>query len=190
MRKLISTLLVGLVCFAFAGCNSNQKKDKEVVQDLKKTTDDQPTVDTTPQTYFITGPEGWKQSDSMVAGAKQTKITSPSDGGGDRFAENINVRTEAARGYSAASYADANFETLKTQMPGVVIEDQGATTIDGVPAHCYIYSLQYSGLDIKDIGWFLLKNDIAYVITCTALKLSFDRFEAKFRACANTFKIK
>ena len=190
MKKLISIALAGFICIASAGCNSNQKKDKEVVQEVKKPVDDQPVVDTVPPTYSITAPEGWIKTDSTFKGTVHTKIASPDDGPNDRFKENINVNSESAKGYDAKSYAEANFTSLKNEVPDVVITDLGATTIGDIPAECYNYSFNYRGVDIKDIAWYLVKNDIGYVITATAIKSTYDKFEAKFRACANTFIIK
>ena len=190
MKKIIPIALIGFVCIAFSACNSNQKKDKEVVQDAKKTGDEKPIVSEEPQTYSITAPEGWTKKDSVFDGTVHTKIMSPDDGPNDRFKENMNVNSESAMGYTAKTYAEGSFIKLRAEVPEVVITDLGATTIGDIPAECYNYSFNYKGVDIKDIAWYLVKNDIGYVITCTAIKSTFNRFEPKFRACANTFIIK
>ena len=192
MKKIIATMLVGSVCIAFTACNS-QKKDKEAAvtaQDVKKPADDKPVANDDPQTYYITAPEGWTQVDSMVEGRKHTKIGSPSDGPGDKFKENMNVNTEAAVGYDTKSYSDANIATIRKEIPGVEVEDLGQTMLGDNQAECYTYTFDYSGIQLKDIAWYIAKNDVGYVITCTALKTTFDKFEPQFKACASTFKIK
>ncbi len=189
MKRIVSTMLIATACITFVACN-NQKKDKEVSPDTKKMADDKPAVSDGPQTYYITGPEGWVQEDSMVAGRKHTKIGSPSDGPGDKFKENMNVNSESAPGYSSKQYGEANIATIKNQIPGVVVEDLGESMINGIAAECYTYEFDYQGVQLKDIAWYLAKDDVGYVITSTALRSTFDKYLPTFKACANTFKLK
>jgi len=187
---MIATMLLGSVCIGFLACNNSDKKAKETVKEEKKLADDKPVVSDAAQTYYITGPEGWLQEDSMINGRKHTKIGSPSDGAGDKFKENMNVNCEAAVGYDTKRYADANIATIKKEIPGVEIEDLGEVTIGDNQAQCFTYTFSYSGYDLKDIAWYLAKNDVGYVITSTALKSTYEKFLPKFKATANTFTIK
>jgi hypothetical protein len=102
----------------------------------------------------------------------------------------MNVNCEAATGYDSKRYADANIATIKKEIPGVQVEDLGESTINGVAAECYTYQFDYSGIQLKDIAWYLAKNDVGYVITSTALASTFDKYLPTFKTCANTFTIK
>ncbi len=182
-------MLVGSMCIAFAA-RTNQKKNIGLIREMKTPSEGRSAIDTVPQTYFITAPEGWTQKDELVAGVKHTQINSPDDGPGDDFTENINVNAEAAKGYDSKTYAEANLGEIRKGVPGVEITDLGESMIGDLHAECYIYSFTYSGRDLKDLAWYVAKNDVGYVITCTALKSTFDRFESKFKTCASSFEIK
>ena len=182
-------MLVACAFFSFTGCNNNQKKDKEVTTDTKKTVEDHPVDHVLPGTYSISAPDGWTKKDTVISGVKRTSIKSPDDGSEDRFKENVNVNSEEAKGYDAKSYAEANRTTMINQFPGMEFLSEGETMIGNLPAKWYIYSFNYSGYELQNIAYFIVKNDIGYVITCTALKTTFDRFQADFKTCANSFRI-
>lgn len=189
MKKLIPTMLVAIACIAFSDCNNSPKKEKEVIPDTKKVVEDKPVADAISGTYSISAPDGWKKKDTLVAGVKRTSITSPDDGSNDRFKENVNVNTEEAKDYDLKAYAEANRANMVNQFTGMEFLSEGETTIGDMPSKWYIYSFDYSGYQLKNTAYFFVYNDRGYVITCTALKTTFDRFQSDFKTCVNSFKI-
>ena len=83
MKKIFAVLSIALCCIIFTACNSNQKKDKDAIPDIKKTVEDNPGANKGAGTYSISGPAGWEKLDTIISGAKVTTLKSPPDGPGD-----------------------------------------------------------------------------------------------------------
>ena len=196
MKKTIALLLILSAGILFTACKDS-KKDKDIktetgkdeMPDMKKLVDDHPGLNAGTGTFSISAPEGWTQKDTSISGAKLTTISSPSDGSMDKFRENVNVTTENAHGYDLSAYVDANRSTMEKQISSINFVDQGDAKIGDQPAKWIVYGFNYSGYDLKNTAYFVVKNDIGYVITCTALKSTFDRFQTGFKTCVNSFKV-
>ncbi len=187
MKKFIIPVMVA--CIAFSGCKSNAKKDKEDLTDLKKIVKDHPGLNAGVGTYSISAPEGWMQKDTIMSGLKLTMIKSPIDGKDDMFRENVTVTTEDAKGFDLKDYTEANRKTMSSQMTGVEFLTKGETTIGSLPAKWFLYKFDYSGYMLKNTVYFMVKNDIGYVITCTALESNFEKFQTGFKTCVNSFTV-
>jgi hypothetical protein len=187
MKKIIPAIL--FACIAFYGCNSNQKKDKSDLSDIKKVVEDHPGLNAGTGTYSITAPEGWTKKDTVMSGLSLTAITSPIEGSNDNFMENINVVTEKAKGYDLDAYTEANQKNMVIQTSGFETLDKGETTIGGMPAKWILYNCSYSGYSLKNTVYFIVKNGIGYVITCTSTKAKFDKYQTEFKSCVNSFTI-
>jgi hypothetical protein len=190
MKKILIPVL--LVCIAFAGCNSNQKKEKEkdALADINKLVSEHPGLNAGVGTYSITAPTGWEKMDTVMSGVTFTFIKSPLEGKNDRFRENINVTTENAKGYDLEAYVASNLKSMNAQMPGFVMGDKGETTIGGMPARWFVYNMSYSGYDLKNTVYMIVKNETGYVLTCSSLGSTFDKFQADFKTCVYSFIIK
>ncbi len=182
-------MLVAFACIAFSGCKNSSKKDKDNSTDSIKKTDDHSNVTVIPGTYSISAPDGWIKKDTMVSGEKLTTLTSKLEGAGDNFKENVNVNTGQAPGFDLNAFVEANRTNLLKEIPGVEIVTEGETTISGMPAKWIVYSFSSSGYDLKNTAYMILKNDVGYVITCTALKTTFDKYQQDFKTCVNSFTI-
>lgn len=192
MKKLIAPILVAFACFAFSACNNSTKKDKEAtttLPDIKKVVDEHPGVNAGSGTFSITAPDGWSKKDTIISGAKLTTISSPDDGNGDKFKENVNVVTESAKGYDLKAYVTSNRTSMSGQIASIQFLSDIEGTVGSEPAEVLLYSFNYSGYDLKNTAYFIVKNDIGYVITCTALKTTFDRFQKDFKTIVDSFKI-
>jgi hypothetical protein len=189
MKKYFIPATVVIIITLFASCQGNQKNKKEPISDPKAYVKDNPGVNAGVGTYSIDAPENWIKKDTNMSGAKFTTITSPLEGTGDNFRENVNVITEAAKGYDHNEYADANLKSMKIQMPEVNVISQEEIQIGGLQAKAIVYSVVYGEYDLQNTVYFLTKNDIGYVITCTAIKSKFSKFQPEFKTCVNSFII-
>lgn len=183
-------LALGFFCFVFVACQSNQKKDKNPETDLRKMIEQAPGINKGSGTYTIQAPDGWTEGDTTVSGAKLTTIKSPSDGPEDNFMENITVVTEDSKGYDLNSYTSTNRKNMNTQLENLNFLSEENLTIGSVAAKAVVYSFSYSGFALKNTAYFLVKDNIGYVITCTAQSKTFDQFQPAFKKCVNSFLIK
>lgn len=170
-------------------CQAKKKKENDLMSSVKEYAKDHPGINAGAGTYSITAPDNWIKKDTVMEGTKLTTITSPLEGPGDDFRENVNIITEAAKGYSYKEYAAVNLKTIKRQMPDVNIISEEELKIGDEPAKAIVYSFQYGRYDLKNTAYFVARNDIGYVITCTAVIKKFDKFQTDFLTCVNSFKI-
>lgn len=186
--KSITILPAMLIFFVFIGCKSKSNKNPDVA-DLKEMKKQYPGINAGSGTYSISGPEGWDKSDTTISDIKVTTLISPEEGSNDIFRENVNVVTENAKDLDLAEYEKANRHTMKRQMPAMEIIRDGETVIGNTPARWITYSFNYSGYPLRNTVYFLVKNHIGYTITCSALNNEFDKYQASFKACVNSFTI-
>jgi hypothetical protein len=159
------------------------------MQDKKQDALEYPGLNAGTGTYSITAPEGWEKQDTTISGTKLTSITSPLENPFDDFSENVNVVTEDTKSLDLEAYTNANKSNLKTQLQESEIIDMFKTMIDGYPANAIVYSFKYGKYDLKNTAYLLTSNGIGYVITCSAIKNKFDKFQPEFQTCVNSFSI-
>jgi hypothetical protein len=190
MKKWIPTMLVVFACIAVSSCKSNQKKGNDsVATDTAKMAEDHADNNAGSGGYSIMAPAGWEKKDTTISDSPFTTIKSPLEGDNDNFRENLTVTTENTQGADLTAYVDLSRANLLKQYPSAEILTDGETTINGVPAKWLVYSFNYSGYDLKNTVYIMVKNGMSYVVTCTALKNTFDKYQADFKTCVNSFKI-
>lgn len=190
MERSKILLVIMIPVLSFMACKSNAKKEKSAFSDIKTFIEDHPGLQKGNNTYTISTPDGWKRKDTMISGVQIARIESPLDGPGDTFRENITIVTEDASHMDLKEYIAANRKSMETQMPAVKFLTEENITIGVEPAIAMNISLPYSGYDIRNTEYFLVKNNIGYVITCTATSTTFNTYQPTFIKCVNTFSIK
>ena len=189
MKKSLTLIPVVFFCIVFSACNSSDKKDKVVTPEVKKLIEE-PKKDTKPtEPYTITTPQGWEKKDTVSSGTRLFTLRSPLETSSDDFRENITIVSEEARGYDVKSYTAANRSTMETQLPGVNFLSDEETTIGDMPAQALVYTFKYANYNLKNTAYFIVKNDMGYVLTCTAVNAKFDKFQPQFKAAVNSFVI-
>ena len=189
MKKLLIVIPVAVLCIVFSACNSSDKKDKAVTPEVKKTTEE-PKADTKPtEPYSITTPQGWEKKDTVSEGTRLITLRSPKETAGDDFRENITIVSEEARNYDVKSYTAANRSTMAAQLPGVNFISDEEITIGDVPAEALVYTFMYKTYNLKNTAYFIVKNNVGYVLTCTAVNTKFDKFQPQFKAAVNSFVV-
>jgi hypothetical protein len=99
------------------------------------------------------------------------------------------VITEDPRNYGLDEYVAANKTNLKAQITDAQILEEKDATIGDKPGKALVYTFAYGNYHLKNTAYILVNNGKGYVITCSALETSFDRFQSKFREILSSFRI-
>jgi hypothetical protein len=140
-------------------------------------------------TYTIDAIDGWEKKDTSIRGLKLTRILSPFENKEDKLRENVNVTTEKAKHHNLDEYVSKNMEDLQKQLKTVRIIDQGNQTVGGEPAKWFKYYVSVGVHNLENKAFFIVKNDIGFVITFTSAQGNFAKYESRFNTILNTFKI-
>jgi hypothetical protein len=187
MKKYLCILAVAALMVA---CKQQPKKiSGDSDNDMKELVDKYKGLNAGTGTFSIEAPTGWTKADTSISGLQAVFLTSEQESSSDGFLENINVVTEKATGYTTGQYFEGNLKAMSTQMPGFEKISSGDAEINGLPAKTLVYSHSYTGKPV-DVGcYFFVKNDIGYVVTCTAEKGDYNKWKPKFDVVVNTFKV-
>ncbi|MCK5236668.1 MAG: hypothetical protein KAR06_06750, partial [Deltaproteobacteria bacterium] len=78
---------------------------------------------------------------------------------------------------------------LKAYLAGFKVHKKGTAIIDGATAHWLIYSFALDDFKVKGKDFMLTKNEVGYVVTCSASPKTFGKYEGVFDRVAATFKV-
>jgi hypothetical protein len=118
------------------------------------------------------------------------EAVSPWDGDQDEFAEHISVDVEDIPG--GTDLDDYHAETVEAQaqaIPGFYVEEEGRTTIGGVPARYVIFGFESEGYHMTAIGYTVVKNGRGYLIAGLAEARTFVLYRDVFEKTAASFRI-
>lgn len=94
---------------------------------------------------------------------------------------NININKDNIGSYSVSDYKKASMDMIKEVLKVNVIKSKD---------NYWIYEINAEGLKIKQIQYFFVKNNIGYVLTCTASAEHFDKNMSSFQKSADSLTIK
>lgn len=175
--RAFRALAVGVLAALLAGGCSGEKKPREAGRHYDDDKD-----------FSIRFPSDW-ETQTGDAGVEVMSL-SPLDGAGDSFRENVNVVTERLPSrMSLKAYGDASVKNLQKMLSNCSVEEHTTTRIGGEEAGRIVYMHRMQGYDIKVLAYYLVDGRQACVITSTATKQSYARFEAQFEAIAKTFRL-
>lgn len=187
MKKILLIIATGI---CFSACQQKSKKTSgNFEKDIKELAAKNPGINAGDGSFTIDAAEGWTRQDTVISGVRLVFLKAPVEGSSDIFMENINVVTEQAKGYSLDNYFEANVTRIKEQMPGFVKINSGNVTVNGVEGQYIAYSHEYFNTPTDVESYFFVKNDIGYVITCSAQKGRLAKWKASFDKMVNTFSI-
>jgi len=191
MKKFFVSTAIAVACFSFTSCQDNDKdkSKKESKTEMKDSVKVPAPANTGKTAYSISAPDGWVKKDTTISGARLTTITSPLENAGDDFMENVNVATEPAQGYDYKGYAIANRNSMKSQMSDMNFLSEEELKIGDMPAMAIVYAFKYGNYNLKNTAYFVVKNDVGYVITCTAVNTKFQKYQPQFKTCVNSFRV-
>ncbi len=186
MKKIIAGLL--LFTIVSSSCKFQSKDDKKIDKNLDQLKNN-PNINVGDGTYSITPLEGWDKKDTLMRGVKFTFIYAPDNKKEGLFSPNMNILSEKLpSSYSLDEYIAVSKKNMKLQLNDVEEKGDGEEMIDGTNAKWSIYKHTYSGINIDVLVYFILKENIAYVISCSTLSGKMPKLEQDFRTIVRSFK--
>ena len=140
--------------------------------------------------FSIQYPTNWNIEDT--AGTQAIFVAkAPLTSDSDIFAENVNIITQNLKGMGITldQYVEFNEGQLGS-IPNSKMFSSTRETRDGRQYHTLVFRGTMSGLDLKVIQVYAIKNEIAYVVTFTTVENEFDRLKKIGAEILKTFKLK
>ncbi|GGG50943.1 hypothetical protein [Bizionia arctica] len=168
----IKLLLISLIIFQFASCQSNKKSN---IKEINK------------NGYIISYPSNLKSDESGKHGSEFLLFTEKTDST-DNFSENINLIIQ-------------NLETLNLDLNKFVEITENQIKANGnlisseriknntSEFQKIIYSVPLNNFDLKFIQYDFVVNNKAYILTFTAKENEFDTYSFEMEKIMKTFKI-
>ena len=136
--------------------------------------------------FSVDNPVGWEQSEFPGV---LVVFLSPLEGAEDTFRQNVNVVVEeGVSGYSAEEYSEAAGENMRKLMTAFQELATGTMTIDGEEVPTRDYSFAQGEYTLRGRQAYVVKDDLAYVLTYTALTGDEDKYAAEGEQIMATFK--
>ena len=107
---------------------------------------------------------------------------SPEEGTSDFFSENINIVIVPADTTDLSEANGRGIELLKRNMAQFTLLDQAVGKIGPHSASWFIHTFSYEGHTLKVLKYTLINGSKMYLLTCTALPETFDRYRPVFES--------
>ncbi len=131
--------------------------------------------------FSISVPSAWQmQEQDMGQGIWGVFAQSQEESSSDPFFENVNIMVVPA---DTANLSEANsrgIDVLKKNMTQFVLLDQAVGKIGQHETAWIVHTFLYEGHTLKVIKFTLLNGPKGYLITCTALPETFEKFRPIF----------
>jgi hypothetical protein len=136
--------------------------------------------------FAIRVPPGWRRVDTSLGNIHAIVLDTASANA--RFRTNVSIVSDSMRGLSPDKYLSGTINSLATYVPRFSLIGQGVRPLAGDSAHWIHYSQDRGGTDMENICYIITHNDVAYIVTCSALKgrlvESYPAFERTIRSFA------
>ena len=110
-------------------------------------------------------------------------LLAPAEGG---FSNNVNVAVQNRPTTLDAYLAQARAEF---KVAGLAMTSERRTKVSGADAALIEYEGTMQGRALKWLALVVVTRDRVYLVTCTATKATFPRYEKAFRACLSSFRL-
>ncbi|MEW6525995.1 MAG: PsbP-related protein [Spirochaetota bacterium] len=137
--------------------------------------------------FSIVFPKYWEIQQQEMGAA--VIALSPEEGSRDDFRENIAITVEEVTDDSTLEkYFELSQKNLKSYSKDYRLMYKNTTWLARKPAMILGFTYTMSGLKLKVLQYYCLNEGKAYVITCTALPHTFDRYEETFLKIVRSFR--
>ncbi|MGB4268371.1 MAG: PsbP-related protein [Spirochaetota bacterium] len=137
--------------------------------------------------FSIAFPEYWEIQQQEMGAA--VVALSPEEGIRDDFRENVAITIEEVSGDSTLEkYFEVSQKNLKSYSKDYRLLYKNNTWLARKPAMILGFTYTMSGLKLKVLQYYCLYKNKVYVITCTALPHSFERYEETFLKIVRSFR--
>lgn len=180
-------LLMATITVVFSACKESKEK---VADPLKKEALDSKSGSESGNSGFsISAPDGWEKSDTSMMGQRIVFIRSAQENANDNFFENVNVIIDKTRGLDEDDYIDRNIEQMTSGLTDFEKEKISTKNINGLEFKSMEYSHVYGGIPLDVEVYFTFEKETVYVITCTAKKGLFSKWEPDFEQIIKSFSL-
>ena len=139
--------------------------------------------------FGITFPEDWQEKRGVMGTA--ILGLSPKENANDIFQENVNVVTDdVPDGMSSSEYVKASLDGMSNMLTDFNVVSNVSTEIGGRKAVALTYSHRMGNYRLKVLAYLITAGSKGYVLTCTALDGSFERYKAQFEDVCKSFRVK
>lgn len=181
--------LIVISIVVFSACKETKSK-KKVTATLKNEASDSKTESEPGNGGFsIAAPAGWEKSDTSMMGQRIVFIRSAPENENDNFFENVNVIIDKTRGLDKDAYLDRNIEMMTSSLTDFEKKKVSTKNINGIEFKSMEYSHVYSGVPLDVEVYFSFVKETVYVITCTAKKGSFSKWDPEFEKIVESFSV-
>jgi hypothetical protein len=179
-----------LTCLFIFACKQKTNTEKSKQDEIKKILKSSPNLNQGDGSYQIDAPDGWEKKENRENGIHSTIIFSPLENAADNFKDNVNVVTEKVPSqYDLDAYVNTSLANIGKYLTAFREINRSETTVNGIPARVINYNHNMQGYTFDVMVYLLLKNNIAYIITCSTKKGDMEKYRTDFQSIANSFKI-
>lgn len=169
----IKFLLISLIIFQFASCQSNKKSN---IKEINK------------NGYTISYPSDLKLDESGKLGSEFLLYIEKADST-DNFTHNINLIIQNLESLNLDLNKFVEITENQIKANGNLISSERIKT-DNSEFQKLIYSAQLNNFDLKFIQYDFVVNNKAYILTFTAKENEFDKYSSEMEKIMKTFEIK
>jgi hypothetical protein len=180
----VFSVIIFLILIAGA-CKSNYRKAADEIAS-KIPPSEAVNMNAGKETYTIYVPDGWSTKYKREYGVEYYFISAPKTI--DNPNTNINVTTEFMQDLSLEDYAELTVTSIKNNIPGANILDQGSIIANGLEGRWYCYQMETQGIKATLTSYIFPKNGVAYIITAGTQTKDASKFKATFDTVAKSFK--
>jgi Tfp pilus assembly protein PilO len=129
--------------------------------------------------FSIYPPQGWSIDESGQFGTLAIFTNPQADQVGElSFNANISVISESAEGMSFDEYLGAARDSLSELLVGYQLVEDRSVTVSGFEAHILGGVFTQADLPLRNLYLLAFKDEVAYVLTATALSSTWDTYQS------------
>lgn len=138
--------------------------------------------------YSLDFPSKWQTREHFMS----TSVIglSPLESAHDAFAENVNVVVEElGAGVPLATYTKASGQNLAKFLNQYKLIENKTVRLHGHDAQRLVYEHAQGQFKLRALVYLLVEGDRGYVLTCTAERASYPKFQGQFEKICQSFAL-
>jgi hypothetical protein len=138
--------------------------------------------------FAIDFPGKWQTKENFM-GTSVISL-SPLESARDRFADNVNVVVEdLGQPITLATYTKASLTNLPRFLNQFKVVEKKTVQLGGHEATRLVYEHAQGDYKLRALVYMLVEDTKGYVVTCTAERTSYAKFQPQFEQISQTFRL-
>ncbi len=187
MKKI---LYIFLSVFLVLSCEENKETEKTIKPVQTENSDNAMNQQVFVSEWFpvsVSFPKGWEAVEDTTL--SMIYIMTPTDES-DNFQEMVNIVVGGTNGKELDAFFDGNLKMIQGMFEELNQTEQPSyQIINGVKFKKVRYNYLIEGLPLTAQLYVTIKDDLSYIINCSALQNTFDEFEEGFSSIVSSFSI-